>query len=786
MLLDRKLLRDLRAIKSQALAVALVMACGLAMMIMTQSLIRSLETSRSSYYERFRFAQVFAQLKRAPQSLAEDIARIEGVAAVETNIALQVTLDIPGLAAPARAEINSVPDRKGPELNRLYLRQGRLLSLNSRHEVLVGEAFAEANRLQPGDTISAILNGRKLPLRIAGVVLSPEYIFEAPPGAALPDNRSFGIFWMRYEEIAEAYNLRGAFNKVALRLSPGASEESVIASLDRLLAPYGSLGAFGRKDHSSHIRISDEIRVLEVLSFGFPLVFLSVAAFMTNAVMSRQINLQREQIAVLKAFGFSDWQVGFHYFKFTLAIVFTGVALGTVGGVLLGHRLVQMYHSFFRFPQLDFLLSWGTLTVAAAVSGIAAFVGVSSAVLRAVRLPPAQAMRPEPPASYRPALLERMGLAGRFTPSMRMALRNLERRPWQALLTSIALGLATAILIIPNAFRDAVSHVLDFQWDLVQRETVSVRLVEPGPARAIADFRHLPGVILAEPFSSVPAEIRSGHRARRLAIVGLPHDASLTRVLDGQQRPKALPPQGLVLSRKLAEVLGVRLGESVEVHVLSGKRPVRLVPVADFAEDFSGLIAYMELDALNRLLGVGDEITGARITVAGGAWVQFLQALKETPRASGVSIKQAMRESFRKTTAESIGLIQTMYSVFATVVTFGIAYNSARISLSERQRELATLRVLGFSQAEVGGVLVMELMILAALAIPLGLGFGSLLARGILSSVNTETVRLPLVLTASNYAYAILIVTIATSLSLWLACRRLNRLDLVGALKAQD
>lgn len=784
--LDRKLLRDIGTIKSQAFAVALVLACGLAMMIMTRSLIRSLETARASYYEQFRFAQVFAQLKRAPLSLREQIAEIPGVAAVEANIALQVTLDIPALPEPARAEINSVPDHGPPELNRLYLRKGRLLSLQSRHEVLVGEAFADAHRLQPGDTISAILNGRKLPLRIAGIVLSPEYIFEAPAGAALPDNRTFGVFWMRYEEIAEAYSLRGAFNKVALRLSPGASEKKVISRLDHVLAPYGSLGAHGRKDHSSHIRVSDEIRVLEILSFGFPLVFLSVAAFMSNAVMSRQVNLQREQIAILKAFGFSDLQIGLHYFKFTLVIVAGGTALGAVGGIMLGHRLVEMYHLFFRFPRLDFLLSSGTLTIAAGVSALAAFLGVSGVVRRAVRLPPAQAMRPEPPSHFRPALLERAGLGHRVSTSVRMALRNLERKPWQALLTAIALSLATAILIIPNAFRDGIGYVLDFQWDLIQHETLSVRLVEPGPARALADFRHLPGVILAEPFRSVPVELRVAHQARRLALVGMPADGKLTRVLDSRQRPTPLPARGLVLSRKLADVLGVSIGGTVEVRVLSEKRPTRLLPVTALAEDFAGIISYMEINAMNELLQSGDEINGARLTVANGAWPDFLRAIKETPRTAGVTIKQAMRNSFRKTTAESIGLIQMMYLLFATVVAFGIAYNSARISLSERQRELATLRVLGFSQGEVGGVLVMELLILTTAAVPLGLAIGSFLAKGILTSVNTETVRLPLVLTGYNYAYATLVVAVATTVSLALACRRLNQLDLVGALKAQD
>ncbi|PTY05212.1 ABC transporter permease [Opitutaceae bacterium EW11] len=784
--LDRKLLRDLRTIKSQALAVALVMACGLAMMVMTRSLIRSLETARSEYYARNRFAEVFAGLKRAPLSLVDEIARIDGVAAVQPGIALQVTLDIPGLPEPARAEINSVPDRAVQQLNRLHLRSGHLLGLGSRHEILVGEAFAEAHGLQPGATISAILNGRKLALRVAGVALSPEYIFESPPGAALPDNRTFGIFWMRYEEIAEAYSLKGGFNKVSLTLAPGASEKHVIAELDRMLVPYGGTGAFDRKDHPSHIRVSDEIRILQVISFGFPLVFLSVAAFMTNAVMSRQIHLQREQIAILKAFGFTDWQVGLHFFKFTLAIVSVGALLGAVGGMLLGYRLVDMYHLFFRFPRLDFLVSWGTLFGAAGASSATAFVGVAGVVKRAMRLPPAQAMRPEAPADYRPALLERTRFGARMTLSVRMALRNVQRKPWQSFLTTVALSLAAGILVIPNAFRDGIRYVLDFQWDLIQHETVSVRLVEPGPARALEDFRHLPGVVTAEPMRTVPVEFRAGSRSRRLGLVGLPANGDLTRILDAQEHPKPIPAHGVVLSRKLAEVLGVERGGLLHVRVLAEKRTEAWLPVTDLAEDFAGIIAYMDLEAMNRMLHSGDEINGARLTIAGGSWSDFLEAMKNSPRTSGVVIKEAMRDSFRKTTAESIGLLQTIYSLFATVVAFGIAYNSARISLSERQRELATLRVLGFSQAEVGGVLVMEMVILAAASLPVGLAFGSLLAGGILHSVNTETVRLPLVLTGANYAYSVLVMTLATTLSLWFACRKLNRLDLVGALKAPE
>jgi putative ABC transport system permease protein len=785
-LLDLKLLRDLKGLKSQALAVALVMACGLAMMIMTRSLIRSLDHARDGYYEQNRFAEVFAEMKRAPDSVRDQLAAIPGVAVVETGIEVSVTLDLPELVQPASGLINAVPDRRPTRLNQLYLRRGNLLDDASRNAILVSEAFAEANQLQPGDPIAAVLNGRRLELRISGIVLAPQYVFEARPGSALPDNKTFGIFWMREQELAEAFNLEGAFNKVALTLAPGAAEPEVIAAIDRTLEPYGGLGAYGRTEHPSDIRVDDEIRVLEGLSFGFPLVFLSVAAFMTHSVMSRQIALQREQIAILKAFGFTNRTIGWHYVKFALVIVVVGTSLGTIGGFLFGLKLVDMYHLFFRFPQLDFKPATGAIIGALIASSAAALIGVAGAVRKVVRLSPAQAMRPEPPASFRPALAERMGFAKWLTVSTRMALRNVERKPWQALFTTVALAMATGILIIPNAFRDGVGHILDFQWDVVQRQTVTVSLVEAGPMRAIHDFAELPGVIHTEPFRSVAIELAAGHQSRRLGLNGVMDGGDLNRVIGRDGRPMALAERGLIISEALGDTLGVMPGDEVTVRVLQGKRREINTTIGGFSQDFAGLSSYMELDSLNRLLGEGDQVSGAFINVAGGQWEEFLETLKATPQASGVVIKNAMRQSFRETTAKSIGLIQLIYSTFATVVAFGIVYNSARIALSERARELATLRVLGFSQGDVGSVLVGELVLLALIALPLGLWVGSGMAGALIQAINTETVRLPLILSLSNYAYATLVIAVATTVSAIIACRKLNQLDLVGALKATE
>jgi putative ABC transport system permease protein len=772
--------------KGQAIAVALVIGCGLAMMIMARSLIHSLESTRREYYEANRFAEVFAQLKRAPNAIAARVAEIPGVAAVQSGISIQVTLDIPGLDEPASGLVRSLPDFGAPELNRLFLRSGGWLSPDHRREVLVGEAFAEANHLQPGDSIAMLLNGKRQELRIAGIVLSPEFIFESRPGAALPDNRTYGIFWMPYKELSRAFDLDGAFNFLTLTLAPNASERSVIAAIDRLLIPYGGRGAFGRADHPSHIRVSDEIRVLHTISIGFPLVFLTVAAFMTNAVLSRLLNLQREQIAILKAFGFTNQQIVFHYLKFAFVMVAVGTVLGAIGGILLGHRLVLLYHHFFRFPHLVFRLDQTAFPLAVLVSVTAAIVGVIGAVRRAASLPPAEAMRPEPPANYKPAFVERTGIAHLLSHTFRIAIRNIERKPMQAIFTVTGLALATGILIVPNCFRDGVGHILDFQWDVVQRQDVGIGLVEPSSDQVQYLFRQLPGAITVEPFRYAFVRVSYGHQSRQIAIQGLPEAGLHNRVLDHSFRQIHLPHEGLVVSSKLAEALGARVGDALLVEVLEGKRPVHLVPLVGLAEDFAGIAAYMDMHALNRLLGEGDIITGANFRVDEARRTDFLRALKQIPRVNWVAIKESLRENFRQTTAASIGLIQTIYLVFAIVVAFGVVYNNARISLAERARELATLRVIGFSRREVGTVLVTELVILALIAVPMGLLVGTGFATAILRAVNTETVRVPLILTSFNYAFAVSVVVVASVGSAVVVLRKLNHLDLVGALKAPE
>lgn len=785
--LDRKLWRDLSQMKGQVLAVSLVMACGLAMMIMTRSLILTLEGTRSAFYQQHAMADVFARLKRAPVSVLKGIEDLPGVAMAEARVVVDVTLDLPGVAEPATGHLVSLPpDGKPQKLNRVLLRRGEFPHPDARRDVVVSESFAMANSLKPGDEVVAVINGRKEALRICGIGLSPEFVFEAREGETLPDHERFGVIWMNYEALATAYNLDGAFNDLCLDLAPGASAMPVIAEIDRQLRRYGSAGAYVRDEQASAQRLNDELEVLHMLSLAYPLVFLSVSAFMMNAVLARMVRLQREQIAQMKALGYASRQVGMHYLKFVIVIGVFGTLIGGVGGRFLGDMLVNLYTEFFRFPELVFRMDYSALGLALGVSIGASLLGVATVVRQAIKLPPAEAMRPEPPVDFKPSLFERIGLTRFFSPAFRMALRNIERRPWQAAFTCCGLALATGLMVLPGAMSNSIDYLLTFQWNSSQRQDVAVFLTEPSSGKGFHDLENLPGVVRAEPIRSVPARLRFGQHQRKLSVTGVAPGSSLHRLLDKHERPVEVPREGLLMSEKLAEILGAKMGDLVTVEVLDGRRAVVDVPLRGVVTDFAGIGAYMDIRALHRILREGETVNGAYLSIDHLHWDAFMREVKDTPRAAFVMVKRDQLAAFRRTTGKSIGIIRRLYFVLAVIVAFGVVYNSARIALSERTRELATLRVVGFRLSEVRSVLVGELSILVLMALPFGLLFGRGVAMWIMSSFRTETVRLPLVIQSSTYAMAILVVLLAALCSFAIVSRMLRQLDLVSVLKARD
>jgi len=784
--LNRKLLRDLLTMKGQAIAIALVIASGVAMFIMYLSNFESLRRTQQAYYDRQRFADVFVTAKRVPGRMAERIAGIPGVEAVDTRVVADVTLDIPGVDTPSRGRLISIPAGGRPRLNDVYLRRGRWIDASHPGEVLASEAFAIANGFEPGVEIAAIINGRRRVLRIVGIALSPEYVYTIPPGEIIPDDRRYGILWMEHKALASAFNMEGGFNDVSLRLLPNASSAEVIADLDRMLAPYGGLGAIPRALQFSHWTLNSELKQLQSFGFIVPALFLGVAAFILNVALTRALTLQRPQIAALKALGYTNPELAWHYLKWALLIAALGALTGIAAGAWLGNFMIRLYNQYFRFPVLDYGISARVAAGAVLGSLAIAALGALSAVRRAVRIPPAEAMRPASPAQYRISLAERGFLGPRLSHITRIILRNIERQPIRSVVSLTGISLAMAILVVGLFLIDAMDVLKEMQFSYVQRQDMTLSFVEPVSASALYELGSLPGVEYVEPLRSVPVRLRYGHRSRNLTILGLPAIPTLNRIVDRSGKVLAPPAEGLLLSMKLAEILHVSPGDRVQIEVLEGSRPTREVEVAGLVDEFLGLSVYMHQDALHRLMREGRRLSGAYLQVDTLEMPRLYRELKSTPEVAGVNLTRDALRSFERTMDENMGIMTTITVVFAIIIAFGVVYNAARVSLSERTHELASLRVLGFRRAEISIILLGELALLTALALPLGAGMGALMAKGILATVENELYRIPLVITDQNIARASLILATAAAFSGLVVRRRLDRLDLVAVLKTRE
>jgi putative ABC transport system permease protein len=784
--LNRKLLRDLVGMKGQALAIAMVVAAGVAMFVMYLSNSDSLRRTQRAYYERQRFADVFASLKRAPLSLQDRIAGIPGVIVVETRVAAMVTLDVSGLDEPASGLLLSVPADRRPQVNDVFLRRGRWIDPDRPDEVLASEGFVSANRLALGDQVRAVINGRLRRLTIVGVALSPEYVYSIRPGEIVPDDRRFGIFWMERRALASAFDMEGGFNDVALGLTVGASVDDVIARLDRLLDPYGGRGAVPRALQLSHWTLENELAQLQSFGFVLPLIFLSVAAFILNVALARALALQRPQIAALKALGYSNVALGWHYLKWALLIAALGVCIGVVGGAWLGQMIIGLYNQFFRFPELLYRLSFDVVLGATALTLAAASLGAFTAVRRAVRIPPAEAMRPEPPARYRRTVLETPLVTRHLGNAGRMVVRNIAQHPFRAAASIVGVGFAAAILMVGFVFIDAMDQLIATQFWVAERQDVTVSFVEPRSADARHALARLPGVIAIEPQRIVAARIRAGHRHRNLALTGMPRNPRLKRIVDRDGQTIDLPLSGLVLSRQLGETLGVKPGDFVTIEVLESHRPVHRIQVAALADDVLGLSAYMDIGELHALMREGDIVSAASLLIDNAEETQLAARLKRLPAVAGTGFKRAVLQNFREVLAANMTLSILLNVVFAGVIAFGVVYNAARVSLSERSRELASLRVLGFTRAEISLILLGEIALLTLAALPIGAALGYGMAAAIVRSLDSEVYRFPLVVSRPSVAWAFLTIIAATLISGLIVRRRLDRLDLVAVLKIRE
>jgi putative ABC transport system permease protein len=782
--LHRKLLRDLWRMRYQVVTIAILVGCGIAAFISTVAAASSMGASRDAFYADARLADIFCRLKRAPRSVLDQLRDLSGVATVDGRVVDDFRIEMDGTNEPIGARFVSIAAPQADHLNQVRLRAGRQIEAANPSEVLVGAAFAEAWGLSPGAELTAVVNEHKARLRVVGVAVSPEFAFTAGPRTGLPDPRHFGVVWMDEDALAKATGFVGAFNDVSLRLVAGADAEETIRRVDWVLDAYGGLGAISRSNQPSAKLVEQKIAQLHKLSTTLPTIFLGVAVFLLNILLSRIVGTQREQIATIKALGYRTRDLSWHFAELALVICSLGALIGIVLGVAGARGMLVVYAQYFKFPIFLFRLPAWPIAGATLVSLTAGLLGSLLGVRRAVAVPPAEAMRPEAPPSYHASRLDRFYRA--LSPIARMVVRDFQRKPVRLLLSSFSIALATALVLVGSAFGDSIGEVLQLEFEVSQREQVTVSLDRPRDWRAVSEAMHIPGVVNVEGERHVPVRIRKGPLSRSTALLGFQSGMDLHRLLGADRRPLRLPASGLSLSRVLADSLNIRSGDEVEIDILEGSRKTLVMPVAALVDDLLGLSAYMPASELARLLDETARVDILRLAADDSDVDAVLEGLRKVPAAISVSRPAVDRGLVRAEVADEITALSVLLAILASAIAVGIVYNNARIALEVRSRDLATMRILGFTRGELAAVLLGEQVAQVLLGIVPGLALGAGMAKLGLSTIDRELLRIPLMLRPPSYVAAVCVVAFAALWSALAVRRRSDRLDLVAVLKARD
>ncbi len=783
-MLDRKLLRDFRAMWMQALAIAMVIAGGVSVQLLSSGLVTSLQETRSAYYDRNLMADVWAPLVRAPLGEIARLRQIDGIQAIEGRLRFGVRLEIPESPAPVLGEVISIPAMHEMSVNRLHLVSGRLPEKGRRDEAVMLKRFAEAQRIATGDQVSLIVRGRKAEVFITGLVMSPEHVYAIAPGELVPDDRRFGVLWMNEQPLSELTGWEGAFNEVVLRLSRHASEAAIVEQLDRELAAYGAIGAFGLEAQVSDAFVSSEVDQLRTLGRVVPPVFLLVGSVLVYVVISRLVTVQRPAIGLLKAYGYSNREVLLHFLKLVALIGSLGILIGVLLGIWFGRLMAELYIRYYDFPFLLFRAAITDYLLVGAFSAVSVLGGGVLAVRTSVSLSPAEAMTAPPPPDYSRAAGSAVTRLHGIDQQTRMILRQIIRWPGRAMATVCGLSASIALLVSVFVMMDGMDQMISGYFREANRYDAVVSFTEARGPQLLHDLRRDPGLGMAEPFRRVAVRLRSGRNVERTALLGVAPDGELSRLIDASGNPVRIPAAGLVLSEDLAGKLKVGLGDTVDVEITEGRRARISVTIAALARTYLGSAASMDIAELNRMLGEGGVISGAYLKTDAALEPELRAQLMRTPGVASVAFLGPAESRLRAMTQENIGVSLTVFALFAAMIALGVVYNSVRISFTERQRELASLRVLGFSKAAVSYILLGEVALLSMLAVPAGLAAGCLLSVYFAQAMGADLFRLPVVFRPATLATASLIVLGTAALSGFIVRRRIDTLDMVEALKS--
>jgi putative ABC transport system permease protein len=789
--LDRKLRREMRKSWGILLAITSIVAVGVACYVEMSSCYTNLVEAQEAFYDQCRMADFSVELKKAPLAELQTLRALPEVVEIRPRIQFYATVDLERVTELLNAQVLSLPDDQRPVINDILLRRGSYFTGARRNEVIVNDAFARRHALRPGQSIHLILNNRRQELFIVGTAISSEFVYLVGPGSIVPDPEHFGVFYLKQTFAEEVFDFDGAANQVVGILTPAARRhpEDLLRRAELLLSSYGVFSTTPRKDQASNRYLSEELKGLATFTFFMPAIFLSVAALVLNVLLTRLTEQQRTTVGTLKAIGYSDWQVFGHFLKFGLAIGLAGGLVGCALGYVLAAWVTGIYGQFYEFPELANRFYWGKSAIGLGISLGCAVVGTLHGARAVLRLMPAEAMRPKPPVQYGKTFLEHLGrFWQRLGFGWRMVLRDLVRNRVRTVVGIFAAAMGTSILVTGFMMQEAMTYLLDFQFNRVQRSDLDLTFKDERGRDALSEVRRLPGVDYAEPVLDVACTFRHGPYSRRGAVTGLARGAVLTIPRDQQGRAVRIPAAGVVISRKLAEVLHVGVGDELTVRPIQGRREERQVPVVEVIDSYLGMTVYTEIDYLNRIINEEFAITGAQLAIdpRPAQHDSLHRELKQLPAVQAVYARADFVHNLQETVIKTQSIFIGMLIFFAGVIFFNSILNASLVSLSERQREVATLRVLGYGPWQVGGLFLRESMVVNLLGTLLGMPVGYWLCSLLAEAYENEMLRIPVVTSPAVWTWTLALAILFGLLAHGLVQREIHRMDWLDALKVKE
>lgn len=751
--LDKKLLRDLWAQRGPVVTIGVVIALGIAGLTGFLGLHRELISTRADYYRQHRYAHVHLNLRRAPRAALAEVEALPGVEAAVGRISRRVAVDLPGVERRLSGRLVSLPEQGRSPVNRLRLLEGSLPAPGGVAEVVVLQDFARARGLRPGSRLQLVAERVTHEVRVAGIAMSPEFVYVIPDdGGWVPDPESYGIFWARRAYAERVFGMQGAFDDLVVRVGRGATPASMADQLERRLARFGVLVADERKDMPPYALLNNEIRLTLIRAWTIPSIFLLASALVLNLVLQRLVATQRVQIGTLKAIGLSNLAILRHYAGFALAIAALGAAGGAYLGWYLNALLLKLYRRFYQLPLPDSALHPDVVLGGVAVAVLAGAMGVLAAGSQVLALTPAVAMRPGPPetrASRAVAQLRALPLL------WRLALRNMLRHPYRTLVSALGVMVGVAIMITSRFFTDGITEMNMFRFQVLQRQDVELSLARGTGAEALREVRRLPGVAAVERGLAYPVRLRKGRVSRRLVVDGVPRDAWMRRPRQRDGTPVPVPAEGLLVAEVVADLLGVRPGERIELETLDGKRIRTRVTVAGTYPSFLGLSAAADQAWLCQLVDEPHATTSAQVRLREDT-PDLDRAIARRPGVVKATRRTEKVDAFRVSVQGPLDAATKVLVFLAGAIACGLTLNGALVALAERRSELAVLRVQGFYRGEVGDLLLHEHALIGLLGMAGGVPLAGALVAWVWSHVQTEILRLPFTIGAESVCWALL------------------------------